>query len=65
MVSLVSFRHLKSTKQKSLKNKKADKTTANNFNYKDITFPLYLKKFIVRLKRKIIFALMHFVTKMT
>ena len=43
---------------------KADKRMVNDLDYKGINFP-FCKKTIVRLKRKIILALMYLVMKMT
>ena len=62
MLSLVSYYTCKSFKQKSSKGKKVDKKMANNLDHKSIRF---LKKIIVRFKRKIIFPLMYSVIKIT
>ena len=59
----VIIRHLNPLKIHPERITKADKNMVNDLDYKDIEFPV-LKKIIVELHRKIIFALMYFVMKM-
>ena len=56
------IRHLNPLKIHPERITKADKNMVNDLDYKDIEFPV-LKKIIVELHRKIIFALMYFVMK--
>ena len=57
------IRHLNPLKLHPERITKADRNMVNDLDYVDIKFPVS-KKIIVRLKRKIIFALMCFVMKM-